>query len=100
VTGFKSYSHSNLAVAATQVLREDVTLQIGATSESVNVTAEASLLKTESGELADNVTLTQIDELPLLGIGTVNAGTSGFRNPYNTMLTLPGISGYASSGTF
>ncbi len=66
----------------------------------MTVTAEASLLTTESAELAHNVTLTQIDELPLLGIGTVNAGTSGFRNPYNTMLTLPGVSGYSSSGLF
>lgn len=100
VTGFKSYSHSNLVVAATQTLRENVPLQIGASTESVNVTAEASLLTTESAELAHNVTLTQIDELPLLGIGTVNAGTSGYRNPYNTMLTLPGVSGYSSSGLF
>ncbi|HEY1756893.1 MAG TPA: TonB-dependent receptor [Bryobacteraceae bacterium] len=99
-TGFKGYSHSNLAVAATQVLREDVPLQIGASSESVTVTAEASLLKTETGELAHNITLQQIDDLPLLGIGTVNAGTSGYRNPYNTLLTLPGVSGYASSGLF
>jgi hypothetical protein len=100
VQGFKTYSHSNLVVAATQTLRENVPLQIGASTESVNVTAEASLLTTESAELAHNVTLTQIDELPLLGIGTVNAGTSGYRNPYNTMLTLPGVSGYSSSGLF
>jgi hypothetical protein len=100
VTGFKTYSHSNLAVGATQVLRENVPLEIGATSESVNVTAESSLLKTETGDLAHNITLQQIDDLPLLGVGTVNAGTSGFRNPYNTMLTLPGVSGYASSGVF
>ncbi len=100
VMGFKTYNHSNLVVQATQVLRENIPLQIGATTESVNVTAEASLLKTETGDLAHNVTLDQIDELPLLGIGTVNAGTSGFRNPYNTMLTLPGVSSYDSSGTF
>jgi len=100
VTGFKTYSHTNLVVPATGTLREDVHLDIGIPSQSVNVTAEASLLTTESAELAHNVTLTQIDALPLLGIGTVNAGTSGYRNPYNTMLTLPGVSGYSSSGLF
>ncbi len=100
VMGFKTYTHSNLAVPATQVVREDIGLQVGAASESVTVTAEASLLKTETGELAHNVTIDQLDQLPLLGIGTVNAGTSGYRNPYNTLLTLPGVSSYASSGQF
>ena len=100
VMGFKTYSHSNLAINATQVLREDVTLQVGASTESVTVTAEATLLKTETGDLASNVNIDALDALPLVGTGTVNAGTSGYRNPYNTILTLPGISGYASSGTF
>ena len=47
-----------------------------------------------------DVTLEQMDNLPLLGIGTVNSGTSGYRNPYNTLLTLPGVSSYTSSGLF
>ena len=50
--------------------------------------------------MADNVTIDQMDALPMLGVGTVNSGTSGYRNPYNTLLTLPGVSGYSSSGTF
>ena len=41
-----------------------------------------------------------MDDLPLLGIGTVNSGTSGYRNPYNTLLTLPGVSNFATSGLF
>ncbi len=100
VQGFKTYTHPNLAVSAAGTVREDVTLQIGAAAESVTVTGEASLLQTESGELGTNVTIQQMDDLPLLGIGTVNAGTSGYRNPYNTLLTLPGVSTYASSGQF
>ena len=100
VQGFKTYTHTNLTVAATQVLRENITLQVGASSESVTVNAEASLLKTETGDLAHNITIGQLDDLPLLGIGTVNSGTSGYRNPYNTLLTIPGVSSYASSGQF
>jgi hypothetical protein len=98
--GFKTYTHTNLAVAATQILREDVSLLVGASSDSVTVTAEASLLKTETGELSHNVNVQQMDELPLLGIGTANAGTSGVRNPYNLLQTIPGVSSYASSGQF
>ncbi|HEY1754142.1 MAG TPA: carboxypeptidase-like regulatory domain-containing protein [Bryobacteraceae bacterium] len=100
VKGFKTYTHSNIAVGAAQTVREDVPLQIGNATESVTVTAEASLLKTDSAELASNVTIGDLDALPMIGTGTVNAGTSGYRNPYNTLLTLPGVSGYASSGTF
>ena len=100
VQGFKTYTHSNLAVAAAQTLREDVSLQVGNASESVTVNAESTLLKTETGDLATNVTIDQMDQLPLLGIGTVNAGTSGYRNPYNVIQTLPGLSSYNSSGLF
>jgi hypothetical protein len=100
VPGFKTYSHPNLALAAAQILREDVGLEVGAASESVTVQAEASMLKTESAEWTHNVTLEQMQDLPLLGIGTNNSGTSGYRNPYNTLLTLPGVSSYNSSGTF
>ncbi|HEY6342810.1 MAG TPA: TonB-dependent receptor [Bryobacteraceae bacterium] len=99
-TGFKAYTHTNLVLAATQVLREDITLQVGATSESVTVTTEASLLTTESAELSRNVTIEALDSLPLTGIGTVNATTSGYRNPYNSLLTLPGVSNYNTTSTF
>jgi len=100
VTGFKTYTHSNLALQATQTVREDVALQVGAASESVTVTAEATLLKTETGELATNVSIDQLDDLPLLGIGAVNSGSSGYRNPYATLLTLPGISSYVTGSPF
>ncbi|HEY6342805.1 MAG TPA: carboxypeptidase-like regulatory domain-containing protein [Bryobacteraceae bacterium] len=99
-TGFKTYTHTNLALAATQTLREDIALQVGTAAESVTVTTEASLLTTESAELSRNVAIEALDALPLIGIGTVNAGTSGFRNPFNSLLVLPGVSSYNASGLF
>ncbi len=100
VPGFKTYTHTNLVVAATQVLREDIKLEIGAAAETVTVEAQASLLQTESGDQVSNVTLEQTLDLPFMGIGTVNSGTSGYRNPYNTLQTLPGVGNYTTSGTF
>jgi hypothetical protein len=100
VQGFKTYTHTNLALAATQVLREDIALQVGNAAESVTVSAESTLLKTETGDMTHNVTMDTLSELPLLGIGTANSGTTGVRNPYNSLQMLPGISSYASSGTF
>jgi Carboxypeptidase regulatory-like domain len=98
--GFKTYTHVNLALSAAQILREDIHLEIGAATESVTVEAQASLLSTETGEVTHNVTLEQTLDLPFMGIGTMNSGTSGYRNPYNTLQTLPGVSSYATSGTF
>ncbi len=94
VKGFKTYTHTNLEVGGAQTLREDAALQVGNTTEAVTVTAESTLLKTESAELAHNVTITQIDELPLMGIGVNNSGTSGYRNPYNVVEMLPGAVNY------
>ena len=96
VQGFKTYTHQNIALAATQVLPEDIALQIGNATDSVTVTAEATLLATQTGELAHNVTLEQIDDLPLMGIGTANAGVAGIRNPFNVLEALPGMSSYVA----
>jgi hypothetical protein len=99
VKGFKTYVHTNLELAGAATLREDVPLQVGAATESVTVTAESTLLKTETGDLSTNITLNQIDELPLMGVGATNSGTSGYRNWDNVLLTIPGVTGYAASNS-
>src|ERR1700688_710273 len=48
--GFKKYVRAGLGIAAAQVLEINIPLEVGGTNESVTVTAEASLLKTESGD--------------------------------------------------
>src|SRR5215471_9819029 len=94
--GFKKLNRSGLAVDAGQTLPLDLSLEVGSAAESVTVTAEATLLKTESGDVAHNITLAQLDELPVLGIGTANAGSNGIRNPYNAVVFLPGVSYFAN----
>jgi Carboxypeptidase regulatory-like domain len=98
VQGFKTYIHPNLALTATQTLREDITLTIGTAADSVTVSEEASLLKTETGETTHNVTLKQMDDLPLLGIGLAGNGPTAIRNPFNVVLSLPGSSAYTLPG--
>jgi hypothetical protein len=90
-SGFKKYTRSGLALAAAQTLRVDATLDVGASTESVTVSAAASLLKTETGDVATNVTVEQLQDLPVLGIGGAQAGSSGVRNPFNSMVMLPGV---------
>jgi len=91
LSGFKKYNRTGISLSAAQVLGLDIPLEIGAATESVTVNAEASLLKTESGDVALNITLAQLDNLPVLGIGNANSGSSGVRNPFNAAQTVPGI---------
>ena len=91
VPGFKKYTRSGLTVELAQTLRIDITLEVGSATESVTVTESASLLRTESGELAHNVDLKKMDELPVLGIGGTLSGSAGIRNPYNMVLVIPGV---------
>ena len=92
VTGFKTYKRSGLDLAATQIMRIDVPLEVGSQTESVTVTAEASLLKTESGDLTHNVTNTEMNDLPIMSVGgTFQANTSGYRDPLALAKLVPGI---------
>ncbi|MEO5926421.1 MAG: TonB-dependent receptor [Bryobacteraceae bacterium] len=88
VPGFKAYTHTRFHLAAGQTMREDVSLEVGQTSESVTVTAESSLLKTETTEVGQNVTLSQLNNLPILIVGGTN---SGFRDPFSSARLVPGM---------
>ncbi|HEY7335423.1 MAG TPA: TonB-dependent receptor [Bryobacteraceae bacterium] len=87
VPGFKKFVRSGLAVQAAQTIRVDATLEVGSATESVTVTGEATLLKTESGELSNTVATQTMDTLPLLSVGQ---NSSGIRNPFNIVAMLPG----------
>jgi hypothetical protein len=89
---FKRLVRAGLTVAAGQTIPVDVGLEVGAASESVTVQAEPSLLKTETGDMSHNITLEQLDDLPVLGIGTNNAESLGIRNPFNSVVFLPSVS--------
>ena len=94
VPGFKTYTHTKFHLDAGQIMREDVTLSVGQTSESVTVTAESSLLKTENSELAQNVTLSQLNNLPILSVAATN---SGVRDPFAAAKLAAGVN-YCNSG--
>ena len=85
--GFKKYVRPGLIIQAAQTIRVDAALEVGSASESVTVSAEAPLLKTESGELSQTVETKTMDALPLVQVG---ASSSGIRNPYAMVALLPG----------
>jgi len=92
-TGFKTFRRDGVTLAAAQTLRLDVAMEVGATSESVTVNADASLLKTESGELTQNITVSQMQNLPLLPVNGATGALAafGFRDPYGLAQLLPGV---------
>jgi hypothetical protein len=96
--GFKKYDRTGVNLAAAQTLRVNIPLEVGTAGETISVSADASLLKTETGDIAHNITVEELKDLPLIGIGNANAGSSGVRNPYNTAVTVPGVS-YVSNST-
>jgi hypothetical protein len=61
VDGFKKFVRSGIAVEVAQTLRVDIPLEVGAASESVTVSAEGGLLKTESGDVSSNVQVGTLD---------------------------------------
>jgi len=99
VQGFKKYNRQGLTLSAAQVMRLDVPLEVGASSEAVTVSAESTLLKTENSELAHNVTIRQLENLPILPVngGGLNSSSSGFRDPYSMLQLIPGTQYTASS---
>jgi hypothetical protein len=85
--GFKKAVRAGVEVASLTTFRVDFTLEVGATSESVTVTSEATLLKTESGELSHNVSMDRMNSLPIFTLGSNGAGV---RNPLAVISLLPG----------
>src|SRR5580692_7572653 len=52
VAGFKKYVRTGVTVQVAQTLRVDIPMEVGTATESVTVSAEASLLKTETGDVS------------------------------------------------
>ncbi len=91
VQGFKKYTRSGLELGVAQIARIDITLEVGAATESVTITEAAPLLNTESGELSHNVDVKKMDDLPILGIGGTLSGSAGIRNPMAMVQVIPGV---------
>jgi hypothetical protein len=70
--GFKHFARTNVVVQVQQDTHVDATLTIGQQSETVEVTAETSLLQAETSSLGQVVEQRKADELPLNGRNIFN----------------------------
>ena len=78
--GFKAGALSGIVVGVDQRVRMDVSLEVGAMTESVTIEASTPLLQTSSSELGTTVDNEQIEALPLNG-----------RNFVSLTRTVPGV---------
>ena len=83
--GFNRYVQNGITVQVAQSARIDVRMKIGSVTDSVDVNADAPLLKTESAEQSQTITGDRVNELPL----TSSAG--GVRNPISAVILAPGV---------
>ncbi|MBV9083698.1 MAG: carboxypeptidase regulatory-like domain-containing protein, partial [Acidobacteriaceae bacterium] len=66
-SGFKTVQIPEFQIAVNQALTENVTLDVGAVSETVTVSAEAPILQTSSSNLGTVISEQAVKELPLNG---------------------------------
>jgi hypothetical protein len=63
--GFKQFNRENVVLEVGRIFPLDVTLEVGMVTESINVTAEAAVLETQTASRAAVVTQRQVVEMPL-----------------------------------
>ena len=90
--GFKKYVRQNVVVEATQTVRLDVGLEVGAAEESITVSEEIPLLSTEGGEISHTIQAQRLVDLGLLGIGGTYSSSQGLRFYQTEILLIPGAS--------
>jgi outer membrane receptor protein involved in Fe transport len=86
--GFKTLDRSGIVLAAMQDAELSLTLEIGATTETVNVTADVPLVNLGSATLGRTISNVEIDNLPLVG-----------RNAYQTLNLVPGVQSNSTTNT-
>ncbi|HEY1341036.1 MAG TPA: carboxypeptidase-like regulatory domain-containing protein [Bryobacteraceae bacterium] len=85
-SGFKNYVQTGLELQANNNIQINVTMQVGAVSERVEVMATASMVETKENSIAVTIDSTRISELPLNG-----------RQPTQLILSL-GAASYGDAG--
>jgi hypothetical protein len=69
--GFRRFSQQNLTLIASGSLRIDVQLQVGAVSETVEVTAAAAQVQADNARASTSVNSVLVDSLPLVVAGNM-----------------------------
>jgi hypothetical protein len=79
--GFQTVTREGVIAAANNVVRVDVTLAVGAITETVRVQAEAATLQTDSADVRQEIRSDEFQNLPV----------PFTRNYQNLLITVPGM---------
>ncbi|MGA8528118.1 MAG: carboxypeptidase regulatory-like domain-containing protein [Acidobacteriaceae bacterium] len=93
-SGFKAYEKTGIVMNVAATVREDVKLEVGASSTTVMVQANALHLQTETNEVSNLITAQQLTEIgtngrSMLSLATLGTGASG---------NLPSFNGISAQG--
>jgi hypothetical protein len=92
--GFAKVTRTGIQLQVAQTARIDVELKVGASTESITITTEAPMLKTENAEISMNVNGDKFNQLPL----NFGAGGTGAIRSWLAFATLaPGVNGDLST---
>jgi len=102
--GFKKYVQSGIQIGSDTRVAQDVVLSIGASTESISVTADAAQLESVTASAGQVITTREVESLPVngrapmdlavLGYGVVNTGTRDQNRPFENS----GFSTFAMGG--
>ena len=67
LAGFKRYVRENLDVGANQRLGIDIQLEVGAVTETINVSSEAPILQSTTASIGQVISSAQIENMPVSG---------------------------------
>lgn len=71
-TGFKTFTQKAITLAVSQSAELNVSLQLGSTTQKVEVTSAPSLLETQNATTGQEISRTVIDKMPLVGRGVMD----------------------------
>jgi hypothetical protein len=85
-TGFSKFEQKGINIQVAVTTRVDVTLTVGTATQSVDVSADATMLKTESAEQSSTITGQTVNDLPI----NFAIGAGAIRNPLSFVQLTPG----------
>jgi hypothetical protein len=85
-SGFKEYRQTGVTLSVGQKGRLDAALQIGALSESIEVTADVAMADTGAASIGSVLSRKEVEDIPIVS-----------RNIYNFHLLSPGVQGLTSA---
>jgi len=103
--GFKEFTHKAINVGSGEHPVVDIALEVGNVTQSVEVTADASLINSENASVGQAITTKEVEDLPLngrtplvlasLSMGVLATGQPSLIHPFDSA----GAAGWSIGGT-